>query len=392
MSTVDVIDQDIKAPAKTSPKRLIPIGVVAALVLVYAGSRVWIARQPFEWSGTVEARTVSVGSRTGGRVQQVLATEGDNVKAGQALLVFEPGDVPAQKMMAEGQLAQAQANLDKLEAGSRPEEIEAARARAEQAVAALQESRTGARREQIAQQEARLSAAQVALDKAKLDNDRIKSLFAKGAASKMEADNADAGQRSAIAQRDAQKEVLDELKNGERKEQQEQAAARAKEAQASAKMVEAGARVEDITAAQGVVAAAKGKLESIMVMLDELTVKAPRDARVEALDLRPGDIVAPNATVGVLLEEGQLYVRIYIPETQLGHIKLGQEVPVSVDSFPKRSFKGKVEHISSVGEYSPRNLQTADERADQVFAARVGLLEGTDVLRAGMAAFIEVPK
>jgi HlyD family secretion protein len=71
---------------------------------------------------------------------------------------------------------------------------------------------------------------------------------------------------------------------------------------------------------------------------------------------------------------------------------VGQEVPITVDSFPGRKFTGVVEHINSVGEYSPRNLQTADERADQVFATRIGLREGRDEMRAGMAAFITVPK
>jgi multidrug resistance efflux pump len=154
----------------------------------------------------------------------------------------------------------------------------------------------------------------------------------------------------------------------------------------------AGSRVEDIRAARGMVEAAQGKLDSIAVMVDELVIRAPRPARVEALDLRPGDILAPNATAATLLEEDQLYVRIYVPETQLGHLHIGQEVPIAVDSFPSRSFRGVVEHINTVGEYSPRNLQTADERADQVFATRIGLREGGDLLRAGMAAFIRVPK
>ena len=67
-------------------------------------------------------------------------------------------------------------------------------------------------------------------------------------------------------------------------------------------------------------------------------------------------------------------------------------MPISVDSFPDRAFQGVVKHINGVGEFSPRNLQTADERADQVFATRVELQEGFDQLRAGMAAFIKVPK
>src|SRR5262249_18354711 len=128
------------------------------------------------------------------------------------------------------------------------------------------------------------------------------------------------------------------------------------------------------------------------------TIRAPAamskdwSARVEALDLRPGDIIAPNTTAATLIEDDQLYVRIYVPETELGHIHVGDKVPINVDSFPGRSFEGVVQHINEVGEYSPCNLQTADERADQVFGTRIGILAGTDVLRAGMAAFIKVPR
>jgi multidrug resistance efflux pump len=127
-------------------------------------------------------------------------------------------------------------------------------------------------------------------------------------------------------------------------------------------------------------------------MLGELTVRAPATARIEALDLRPGDILAPNAPAAALLEDGQLFVRIYVPETQIGHTHLGDEVPVSVDSFPDRTFRGRIEHINERGEYSPRNLQTADQRADQVFAVRIGLVEGKGELRAGMAAMIQVAR
>jgi multidrug resistance efflux pump len=391
-STDTVTDAPLEARSTFPARRLIPIAVIALLVLGYFGTRLWIARQPYEWSGTVEARTISVGSRAGGRIKEVLVKEGERVKAGQVLLILEPSDLLAQKLIAEGQLTQAAANLEKLERGSRPEEIEQARARAQSALAALQESHAGARREQIMAAEARLSAAEVTVNKAKLDGDRFHQLLKRGAASQADVDNTDAQLNASIAQRDALKQALDELKNGVRIEELKQAEARAKEAQASAKLVEAGARVEDIQAAKGQLDAAKGKLDQILVLIDELAVRAPKDAVVESLDLRPGDIVSPNATCAVLLEEDQLYVRIYVPETRIGLIHVGEEVPISVDSFPNRTFKGKVEHIASVGEYSPRNLQTADERADQVFATRVGIVEGHDQLRAGMASFITVPK
>jgi multidrug resistance efflux pump len=220
------------------------------------------------------------------------------------------------------------------------------------------------------------------------------TLFEKGAAARADKDNADIAYNSAIANRDAAKDTLDELQNGTRTEDVAQAAAKAAQARASAKLTLAGSRVEDIKAAEAQVEQAQGKVDQIKVQMDELEVKAPVDARVESLDLRPGDIIQPNATAATLLEDNQLYVRIYVPETQIGHIHPGQTVPITVDSFGERAFQGVVEHINQQGEYSPRNLQTADERADQVFASRIGIKDkdGRDLLRAGMAAFIRVPK
>ncbi len=386
-----VVEQ-ASARTRTSAKRLFPVVVLALAVAAYLGYRAYQASRPYEWSGTVEARTISIGSRTGGRVKEILAREGDRVKAGQPLVILEAGDLEAQRLQAQGQLDQAQANLDKLEKGSRPEEIDQAKARATTAAAAFEEAKHGARAEQISATKARLVAAQVAVDKAQLDDGRAHKLIASGAISQAEVDNTDAVLRGAIAQRDAAKEALDELENGERKEDIAQAAARSLEAQANAKLVVAGTRVEDIRAARAMVDAAQGRLDQVKVEIDELVIRSPRPARVEALDLRPGDILAPNATAATLLEDDELYVRIYVPETLIGRIRVGQEVPITVDSFPDRSFKGVVEHINNVGEYSPRNLQTADERADQVFATRLGLREGKDDLRAGMAAFIRVPK
>jgi multidrug resistance efflux pump len=387
LSTADV-------PAhRTFPlRRLAPVVVVALATAAYFGYQAYQAHLPFEWSGTVEAHTISVGSRTGGRIKEVLVKEADYLTPGQAILVLETGDLDAQRLMAKAALDQAQATLDKLKAGARPEELEEARARALTAESALVEAEHGSRSEEVAAAKARLAAAQVSVDKAQLDDQRARRLLDTGAVAQAEVDSADANLRGAVAQRDAMKEALDELVNGVRREEIAQAATRAQEARASMKLVQAGTRVEDIRAAQAQVEAAKGRLDQIDVMIDELTVRAPRAARVETLDLRPGDILAPNAAAAVLLEDDQLYVRIYVPETQVGYAKVGAEVPVYVDSFPNRPFKGHIEHIEMQGEYSPRNLQTADERANQVFATRVGLKEGVGTLRAGMSAFIRVPR
>jgi len=256
----------------------------------------------------------------------------------------------------------------------------------------LQETRSGPRQEEIDAAKARLAAAQVAVDKAKLDNDRVKTLIATQSISQAEADNADAALRGASAQRDAAKVTLEQLENGARREQIAQAAAVAQEANASAKLVSAGARVEDLRAAQGVVDGRQGQARRHR--------RAPRRAHRHGTGGRTHRVPRsaarhhprPSATAATILEDNQLFVRIYVPETQIGRIHPGDEVPISVDSFPGRTFKGTVDHINSVGEYTPRNLQTADERADQVFATRISLREGAGDLRAGMAAFTTVPK
>lgn len=372
-------------------KRFIPLFLLAAIGAAYLGYRHYLSQQPFEWAGTLEARAVTVGSRTGGRVKEVLAKEGDLVQAGQPLLVLEPGDLDAQRAIAQAQLEQARAMLDKLQKGARPEEIAEAKARAAQAAAAFAETRHGSRIEEIAAGEARVAQAQAALDQAQLEADRSHRLVASQAIPKAEADAADTQLKTATAQRDALQKVLDQLRAGARVEEKAQAAARADEAQAAAKLVLAGARVEDLRAAQAMVDAAKARVEQLDVMLGELTIRSPAVARVEASELRPGDILAPNAPAATLLEDGQLFVRMYVPETEVGRVHVGELVPIAVDSFD-RTFAGKVEHINDRGEYSPRNLQTVDERADQVFAVRIGLVEGKDQLRAGMAATIRVPR
>ena len=372
-------------------RRLVPLLVLGVLIGAYLGYRWWLSHQPYVWSGTVEARVITVGSRAGGRVAEVHVREGELCKAGQALITLEPGDLPAQRLIAQAQVARAEAALSRLENGARPEEIAAAAARAEAAAAAAQETRTGARSEELGAARARLETAQAAADKAELDADRVARLRAAGAVSAAEADGAALALRAALAQRDVLARNLDQLQNGARSEQKRQASARASEAAASARLVAGGARVEDLAAARAEVDAARGRLMQVEVMEKELVVTAPRDARVESLALRPGDLLAPGAPAATLLEDGQLYVRIYVPETLIGRIHPGQTVQVKVDSFA-RTFAGVIEHIATVGEYSPRNLQTADERANQVFATRIGLREGKDQLRAGMAASIQVPR
>jgi HlyD family secretion protein len=322
---------------------LLVLGALAIVAVIgYVAWKRHLASLPLEWSGTIEARKVEVGSRQGGRVKEVLVREGDQVNAGQPLLRLESGDLEAQKLQAQGQLEQADANFTRVSGQG-----------------------LSSRRQEVAAARARLQTQEIALEKAVLDYNRTKTLFTAGVSTKVEMDNADSTLRNATAQRSMLEAQLEQVLRG---------------------------TPEDVRAANGQLDVARGRLQQIETMLNELTVRSPVSARVETLDLRPGDLLAPDAIAVKLLEPEQLYLRIYVPETQLGYIHPGQTLLVHVDSFPSRTFKATVEYISSAGEFTPRNLQTADERADQVFAARLRLDEGKEVLRAGMAAFAQASK
>jgi HlyD family secretion protein len=137
---------------------------------------------------------------------------------------------------------------------------------------------------------------------------------------------------------------------------------------------------------------ARAALRQIDTQLAELEVRAPADAIVEVLQSRPGDLISPGSPVATLVEVDRLWVRVYVPEPELGYVQSGKEVSVTVDTFHGESFKGRIEEIASRGEFTPRNVQTRDERAHQVFGVRVRLDNSARKLRAGMAADVTIPK
>ena len=122
----------------------------------------------------------------------------------------------------------------------------------------------------------------------------------------------------------------------------------------------------------------------------ERQVVAPTKATVEVLDVRPGDLIAPNTPIATLLEKDQIYVRIYIPETQYGRLKIGQKAEVRVDSFPKTVFEGVLEQINQQAEFLPRNVQTREERVHQVFGVKIRINDPQGLVRAGMAADVKL--
>lgn len=150
-----------------------------------------------------------------------------------------------------------------------------------------------------------------------------------------------------------------------------------------------GSRKEDIDAAKAQLAQQERRLSTLAKQRDETVVRSTVAGTVQSFGLRPGDIVAPNQTVAEILEPSQLWVRIYVPETLLGLVRVNMPVTVHVDTYSDIAFKGRVSTVASEGEYTPRNVQTRAQRAEQVFGVKV-LVDPDPRLKAGMAAEVDL--
>jgi HlyD family secretion protein len=303
-------------------------GVVASLLLVSCAKWNEPPRTDFV-SGTIEVDETRVASRYGGRVEEILAREGDLLKPGQVILRLNAAELKARQ-------AQAAAALAELKAGPRKEELEAAKNDWQAVVAELD----FARAEQKRVEELFLDKTIPASDRDRAVT-RVASLEKSAAAAKSRYD-----------------------------------------------LLLAGTRAERI-------AQSEAQLAEIETQIREMEIISPTNAVLEVLHVKAGDVLAPNREVATLLLANHLWVRVYVPETWLGLIKLGQKVRVKVDSFPAKEFAGEVEQIARAAEFTPRNVQTVSDRVKQVFGVKIRLPADTDELRAGMAAdvfFPEIPK
>ena len=329
-----------------------------------------------EGSGTVEARDIRVGSKIGGRIAEVRMREGDFVQPGQVLVTFDDQELKAA-------LEQSRANFQKMTRGYRPEEIAEARAAAEQAKADYEEKKNGYRQEDIDAARAELDRAKADEVRSEADFHRYDSLAKKEMVSRQQRDTAEANWKMAAAQRQSAEKKLAELERGYRPEEIAAAEARYKQTVATYEKLAHGNRREDIEQA-------RAQLDYDEARYREREVLAPSAATVEVLDVRPGDLIGPNTPIATLLERNQIYVRIYIPETEIGRVRLGQKGEVRVDSFPKTVFEGVVEQINQQAEFLPRNVQTREERVHQVFGVKLRINDPSGRVRAGMAADVKL--
>ena len=153
----------------------------------------------------------------------------------------------------------------------------------------------------------------------------------------------------------------------------------------------AAAEEKSLDAARMRIVQMHAQFAEIEAELRELNVVAPNDCVVEVLNVKVGDVLAPNEELATLILPQHLWVRVYVPEPWLGHIKLGQVVRARVDSFGDEEFTGTVEQINRQAEFTPRNVQTVEDRIRQVFGVKIRLQNHEDKLRAGMSADVTFP-
>lgn len=356
------------------------------------------------YSGTLQVPSAAVGSTTGGRIAQVLVAEGNAVREGQVIVRFDDTQQRGELTAATARLAEARAALADLRAGARPEDLARAAALAEQQRAQYELARseqpyqTSISADQVRQARARLSDAQAAAREAHTEADRMRSLYATGDVSAQQRDSAVAREASANAHvADAAAAVraaraqfentagvtLPQTATG--------ALAAYRAAQAQYQALAAGARPDQIRQSEAAVRAAQGAVTQARQKLAETVVRSPADGVVSAIDLHPGDLVGPGASVATVDESGDPFVRIYVPQSSLGKFAVGTKLAVHSDALPGATFEGVVEAVDARAQFTPQNVQTENDRAGLSFGVKVRVADRDHRLHGGTTVGVAFP-
>jgi HlyD family secretion protein len=301
-------------------------------------------------SGYVDATEVTVASKVAGRVATVALVEGARITAGQPAVMLATTDTDLAIAHARAERAQAAAALRLLEAGARPEEIEQAEA-------------------QVAGASADVRAAQTELDAAAADFDRFDQLLRDRAGSRKQRDDA-AARRDVAAAR---------LKG---------ATDRVAAARAALARLRAGARPQELDAARARVAAADAQIATLDNARTEATVVAPATGVVTSRLVEPGELVAVGTPLGVIVDLDRAWVNAYVEEPLVPALRVGQAVTVVTDAGDR--LDGQIAFIAPRAEFTPRNVQTAAERAKLVYRVKVTVDNRQGVLKPGMPAEVEL--
>jgi len=300
------------------------------------------------YSGTIEGTEIPVQPELGGRVVELLVSEGQVIKTGDIIAKLDDSQAKISLDIAKSQQTQAQAKLNDLLGGARAEEIR----RLEHVVT---------------QAKANLSALEPNL---KFEEDNLannQKLYESGAISKQVVD--------------AHVNKLATLKA-----QYQGAQASVNAAQASLDQAQAGYTQPTIQAQKAAVDIAVQSVKTAELGLSKLIIKSPASGQVLYQNVELGQVVNPGTTLATILDPNDLWIKIYIPGAKLSQIKMGGTVSIAADSYPDKTFKGQIQYISTQSEFTPKNVQTKEERTTTVYAVKITITEGKDQLKAGMPA------
>ncbi|MFP4192808.1 MAG: HlyD family secretion protein, partial [Candidatus Hydrogenedentota bacterium] len=273
----------------------------------------------------------------------------------------------------------------KAETGARPEQLAQAEAAAEAAEAQYELAQEGSRREEIEGARAALEAAEAQRDDAQSDYRRSERLLEQEVIPERDYEQAKHRYEGAEAQVRQAREKLSALQSGSRTQEVRAAKAQYDQAQAALDELREGAREEDIESARAAVDAARADLRKAERGVRETRIHAPANGVVESLDLRKGDLVSPGPAAR-LADPEDLTLTVYVSALALGHLRVGQTVALTTDSHGDAAFEGTLTYLASQGEFTPRNLQTQEERAQQVFGVEIRTHSHDGKLKAGMTA------
>ncbi len=364
-------------------KRIIPIVVLIVLGLVgYYGYTNYFSgsANSNSVSGFIEGEEIAIAPEVGGRIEAITVDEGDRVAAGQEVVRLDRTTMNAQIAQAQAARDTANAQLTQIKNQPRASDMAAARAALDAAQQNVDKVRAGPTADQLAQLKAQVDSAKAMVDQAQAAYDRI------GGASNpliamlpqstalQQASNAYAAALAAF--NDARSHPT----------AAELAAAQSQVEQAQAALDRLTPNADTLAIAANQVQQAQAALAVLQVQAGKLTLTSPVNGFVTRRAAHAGEIAAPNATILSVTNLDPVKLTIYVPETQIGGIKIGDEIPVQVDSFPGKIFTGRVIFINSQVEFTPRNVQTKTERVNTVFAVKLEIPNPNFDLKPGMPA------
>lgn len=307
--------------------------------------------------GRIEGREVNVSSRVQGRVLKLLADEGNAVKKGQILAVLDSEQIQAQVISAQENLKAAQ--LQNEQAGY---DLDYTRRNSDAATLSAMASAENV--------QAQLEKAKAVRQIAESNYRRYLKLYRDGAVSAREFDSKKLDYDSSMADVNAVIQLHE--------------AAKANLAAAQSSKIAIEIKQKQFEASQANVEAYRGKLAELLANQKELQVQSPVDGTIITRPVEAGQVVNAVSPLFVIIDLQNIYMKIYIPEQQVGKLRLGSEARIYVDAYRDKYFAGKVTRISDQAQFTPKNVETKEERVKLVFAVEVAVENPDGLLKPGM--------